>query len=314
MSHRDFMNTQHPIVCLPMNRVSNIELAIAVAKAGCLPSIIMVSYSAENGKIFREEEFQKDIISFVGAVGKSNIMISMTDIFLMFHYKRIIKYVEIFGISHIEILPFYGTREQCLENLKTYVQFLINIKKLGCKIIVKCLTIPAEPVSASLLDEGIADALIVKCTKGAGKVHNVLSSDIKKATSYAKNIYPEANIIASGGVSTYADIESCLTFGAKVVGIGTMFAMSKESKICEANKKKIIAMKANDIERLQYKDSVGSNAVVFDDFIGKDDSNKSLSLEQGVNGEGGHLYMGHGIEHIDEILSVHDIVKKLTTA
>jgi NAD(P)H-dependent flavin oxidoreductase YrpB (nitropropane dioxygenase family) len=320
MKHKDFLGCEHPIVCLPMNRVSNIDLAIAVAKAGCLPSVIMVTYSSEEGTIFREEKFVKDMLKFRLITGGCNIIVSMTDFFLELHHERLMKMIDLFGISYVEILPYYGNQvlnlkkgEGLKENtydLKKYIKHLVNIKSKGCKVIVKCLAYPIEPVSESLVKNGVIDAIIIKCSKGAGKA-SPFYDDLVKLITKIKNRYPTVHIIASGGVSTPKDIAACLEAGATAVGIGTIFALSKESRISNETKQAIISKTSKDITVIG-KTGLGLNAIVIKEYRGPDDDNFSQSLDLGVKGLGGHLYIGHGIDQVDEIFSVSDIVKRLT--
>jgi nitronate monooxygenase len=321
MRHREFLGYENPIICLPMNRVSNIDLAIAVAKAGCLPSIIMVAYSADEGKIFREKKFVRDMMKFKMIVGNCNIIVSMTDFFLEAHYERMFKMIEFFSITHIEILPYYGNQMRNLKrdkrlkedsyDLKSYINNLVKIKTTGCKIIVKCLAYPIEPISETLAKNKVIDAIIVKCAKGAGKV-SPFYEDLIELIIKAKKRYPTVHIIASGGVSTSKDIRNCLEAGATAVGIGTMFALSKESKVDAETKQALISKTSKDITAIG-KSGLGLNAIVIKEHDGPDDDNFSQSLEIGVRGAGGHLYIGHGINQVNEILSVSDIVKRLTT-
>ncbi len=321
LNHRLFMNTKHPIICLPMNRVSNIDLAIAVAKAGCLPSVIMVAYSANTGTVFREEKFKLDMLRMKLEVGHCNIIVSMTDHFLSLHHERMIKMIEMFGITHIEILPYYGNQVRNLKNgeafdteaysLESYVRHLIKIKSSGCKIIVKCLAYPIEPVSENLAKYNVIDAIVVKSAQGAGKVSDY-NKNIFELTRKAKRKYPSVHVISSGGVSTSDDIKQCLESGATAVGIGTMFALSKESKIDIKTKEALISKTSEDIRALG-RTGLGLNAIVFKDHKGPDDDNFSQSLDLGVRGAGGHLYVGHAINNIDQILSVEEIVSRLTS-
>jgi NAD(P)H-dependent flavin oxidoreductase YrpB (nitropropane dioxygenase family) len=311
MTHENFLGCNHPIVCLPMNRVSDIDLAIAVAKAGCLPSIIMVSYSANDGKKFLEEKFKIDMIRMKLEVGHCNIIVSMTDFFLLMHHQRIMKMIEIFGISHIEILPYYGNQDKQSYSLENYIKCLVEVKAIGCKIIVKCLSYPIESISENLARYNLIDAIVVKSAKGAGKV-STYNEDIFVLTEKVKKRYPSIHIISSGGVSTSSDITKCLDSGAIAVGIGTLFALSKESKVDFKTKEMLMLKNSEDITAIG-RTGLGLNAIVIKEHDGPDDDNFSQSLEIGVKGAGGHLYIGHGINQVNEILSVSDIVKRLTT-
>ena len=311
MEGKKFLHCKHPIVCLPMNRVSDIDLAIAVGKAGCLPSIIMASYSAEWGKRFLDYDFKRDLIRYLTEVKSLNIMVSMTDFFLVTHHKKLFEILNTFKISHVEIIPYYGQGENDEGySLETYIKNIMKIKSYGTKIIVKCLKVPVEPIAKTFIDNNLIDSIIVKSNRGAGRVSDH-DTDTVRLVKKTKALYPNVHIIASGGVSTSSELKELLDAGATAVGFGTVFAMSKESKICEENKHILVSKTSEDIERMP-SDRSGQNAVIFKPHEGWDNGNNSKSLEKGVEGKGGHLFIGHGIDNINEVLSVSEIVSRLT--
>ena len=307
MSHRDIVDSEHPIICLPMNRVSDITLAIAVSKTGCFPSLVMSSYSHSWGKIFYYDKFRSDMVLMMKETGSCRVMLSMTDFFLITHFEQISNLVEVFGIRHIEIVPYYGGSKENSFKLETYIEYLLKLKNKGVKIFVKCLFVPAEEVAQKMIKHGIIDAIVVKSNKGAGMVH-YSTPNIFKLISKAKFLYPNIHIIASGGIATSSDIQLALDCGASAVGLGTLFAMSKECKINIESKARALASK-NIIHIVT--NGLPQNGIVFQETEEWDNDNNSRGLELGVNGEGGHLFIGQGIEQVSEILSVEDIVKKL---
>ena len=319
MDSKKFLECQHPIVCLPMNRVSDIELAIAVGKAGCLPSIIMASYSAEYGRIFQHYRLKEDLVRYVTETKSRNLMLSMTDFFLVTHHEKLFEILAPFKISHIEIIPYYGQGENNEGySLETYIRNIMKIKSYGAKVVVKCLKVPVEPIAKTFIDYNLIDAIIVKSNKGAGRVSDQYTGPLLRLVKKTKNLYPNVDIIASGGISTSSEIKELLEAGASAVGLGTVFAMSKESKICYENKVELLSKSSSEIERIRAPgkapDSTGKNSIIFQTHKGWDDDNNTKSLEKGVDGKGGHLFVGHGISNINEVLSVAEIVERLRTS
>lgn len=306
-----FTGSRHPIVCLPMNRVSDLSLAIAVSKSGCLPSITMSAYTTNMGQVYLHDRFKQDMIRFVTETESTHIMLSATDFFIIQNHQKIIEHIKLFKITHLEVIPYYGQGDLTADySLEKYIELLIKIKSLGVKIIVKCLSVPIEQVSTVLVKNKIIDGIIVKSSRGAGKVSKAypdLSILIKKA----KSLYPNIDIIGCGGIVNSQDIKIALEAGASAVGIGTAFAMSRESKISIESKKRLLSATKEDVKPLD-SGGVDQNAIIFDKYPGKDNDNNTLSLEHGVAGKGGHVFVGYGIDQINEILSVAEIVNRLT--
>lgn len=312
MDYREFLGYEHPIVCLPMNRLSDINLAIAVAKSGCLPSLVISAYTNDWGKIFYADRLKQDLARFLKETGTCNVLLSMTDFFLTHHHEEITNLITTFKVSHVEIIPYYGNSDiETSYSVETYIQYLVKLKQHGVKIVVKCLAIPVEQVSAVLIENGVIDAIIVKTSKGAGKVSRAYH-DVVDLTIKTKLLYPSTNVIVCGGITNSVQIKNALAAGATAVGLGTIFAMSKESKMCIENKVKLVFKKSKDIESMRKSGMLGQNAIVFEKYEDWDNENNSRSLERGIRGEGGHVFMGHGIEQINEILSVSEIVNRLT--
>ena len=295
-----------------MNRLSDINLAIAVSKAGCLPSLAMSSYSNDWGKVFLDDKFRADLSQLLKETGNCNVLLNMTDIFLILHHEKLFELVKLFKVSHVEIMPYYGRRNQG-ENysVENYITHLLALRSLGVKIVIKCLSVPIEPVSISLVNHGVVDGIIVKTSNGAGTIseaHPQLLPLIIKA----KSMYPNVHIIGCGGITNAIEIKNAISVGATAVGLGTVFAMSKESRLCIENKVRLVFKKATDVQILP-RTGPKQNAVVFKNFPKQDDENNTIGLEKGITESGeGHIFVGKGIENINEILSVAEIVDRLT--
>lgn len=238
-------------------------------------------------------------------------MISMTDFFLTHNSETILPLIKLFKLSHIEIIPYYGNGD-IKENysIEKYIKHLFEVRSYGTKIIIKCLGIPVEPISQSLIENKVIDGIIVKTSKGAGKVSKA-HPDLIELVIKTKLLYPNINIISSGGISSSVEIMNAIRAGSAAVGLGTIFALSKESRLCIENKVKLLFKSSKDIEEMEAR-GLGQNAIIFEQHEGWDNENHSKSLEKGISGTGGHVFMGHGIDNIKEILSVSEIVAKLT--
>ena len=303
--HRDLFDCEHPILCLPMNSVSDINLAIAVSKAGCFPSLVMTRYQRELGKVFLQKEFEDDMSRFITETGSNNMMISVIDRFVFNNYDRMIKLIEEYKISHIEMISTIDSSGHA-----ALVAAFSKIKSLGTKIIVKTLGTPFESSIDVLFKENIISASIIKSKLGAGKTsHNRI--DTHDFIIYFKKTYPNLDIIAAGGIATAEDVSRCLELGAKAVGIGTAFALSQESRIESKVKQQLIQKSSKDIELINTP-KFKQNSIIFSKYDGPDNENNSKSLELGVTGSGGHVFVGHGIDHINEVLPVSEIVNRLT--
>ena len=269
-----------------MNGVSDLNLALACARAGVVPSLISYKFTSMS--------------EFGNAV--TEILKECTEIQVAFSFNDIIAQAELIkqlGITHIEILDF----EQ--EDLSAENRAAINqLRSQGVKILLKVLLPHIIP---EFID--IIDAVTVKGSEGAGRS----AQDVKLETIIfeIKSSYPDLPILASGGVKNGKDIRLLLAHGACAVSIGTLFAMSKESPIPDTVKDKLLQSTSGDIRRLKM--GARQRAVVFDEH-GDDDFNNTVGLYSGLRtGNSGHIFIGNAIDSITEMLSVQEIVDHLVS-
>jgi NAD(P)H-dependent flavin oxidoreductase YrpB (nitropropane dioxygenase family) len=153
--------------------------------------------------------------------------------------------------------------------------------------------------------EYIVDGLVLKGQDGAGRGTESLETlfaDIKKHS-------PDLLVIVSGGIGTAEQVKHYLDNGANAVGIGTLLAVSKECKISNETKLKMIESTSNDIKK--FNNGAVQNALIFTE-IANDTFNHTQGLEQGIAGtSSGHIFAGTGIDHISEIRPVSDIIDDL---
>jgi len=273
-----------PVICAPMNGVSDLNLGLACARAGVVPSLIPYSFP--------------NMSEFATAV--TEILKECTEIQVAFSFKDIIARADLIkqlGITHIEILDF-EQYDLTPENRAAVNQ----LRSQGVKILLKVLL-------PNIIDEfiDIIDAVTVKGSEGAGRS----AKDIKLETIIfeIKRSYPGLPIVASGGVKNGRDIRLLMSHGACAVSIGTLFAMSKESPIPDSVKDKLLQSTSGDIRRLKM--GARQRAIIFDEY-GGDDFNNTAGLYSGLRtGKTGHIFVGNALDSITDIVSVQEIVDHL---
>lgn len=279
-------NSRYPIVCSPMNGVSDLKLAIACAQAGIVPSLFLHPYT-------NLADFSKSVTEVLSHCSNIHVSSSLKDI------TTNAELIKKLGITHIEILEFENN-DVSIDNKK----IINDLRAAGIKVILKILL---THVIDQFID--IIDAVTIKGSEGAGRS----AKDIKleDAILDIKSKYPSLKIIASGGVKNKSDIESLLSLGVCAVSIGTLFALSKESPIPREVKDKLLQSTSDDIRRL--KTGARQRAIIFDEQSA-DDFNNTNGLYSGLRtGTTGHIFVGNALDSITEILSVQEIVDCLVS-
>lgn len=289
---------------MAMNKVSDVPLAVAVRKAGCLPSLSLYNCYVRVG-IIDPNRLDRDIAQYANAVGDASILISvdsenlldlqgLVDILLT----RKVKAVEIIlNDPHVDALH---RRSVILP------QVIKKLQNNGTLVFTK--TLLAEDV----LEE--TDGFILKGPDGAGR-GNLSGDTLEQLFDRYITNFPNQKFITSGGVSTNKQLRYYMDRGAFGVGIGTMFAVSTESKISTETKLKLVASGVDDIKRLNNgrTDSYSQNAIVFA-TTANDNDNNTHGLMTGIKSPNqGHVFIGKGIEHATEILTCEAIVQRLVS-
>jgi NAD(P)H-dependent flavin oxidoreductase YrpB (nitropropane dioxygenase family) len=279
-------NSRYPIVCSPMNGVSDLKLAVACAQAGIVPSLFLHPFTNIG-------DFSKSVTEVLSHCSNIHVSSSLKDI------TTNADLIKKLGITHIEILEFENS------DISDDNKIIINdLRANGIKVILKILL---THVIDQFID--IIDVVTIKGSEGAGRS----AKDIKleDAILEIKSKYPNLKIIASGGVKNKNDIDSLLTLGACAVSIGTLFAMSKESPIPHSVKNKLLQSTSDDIRRL--KTGARQRAIIFDEQT-SDDFNNTHGLYSGLQtGTAGHIFVGNALDTITDILSVQEIVDCLVS-
>lgn len=281
-------NSEHPIVCAPMNGVSDLKLALACHRAGIVPSFVPYTYS-------NFKEFFSALAEYKAIGSDVLVALRLTEVV----DDRLTDKLMSSGITHIEFLEFEELDVNPINSAK-----INKLRKHGIKILLKVLThLDIEPF------KNIIDAVTIKGPEGAGR--SIEGTDIIAEIKVIKQMYPEINIIASGGIKSASDVCRFLSSGADAVSIGTMFAMSKESSISEEVKSKLLTKSNSDITRL--KNGASQRAMIFNEQSA-DDFNNTNGLITGLKtGTAGHVFVGNALDSIDKILSVQEIVDHLVS-
>lgn len=279
-------NSRYPIVCAPMNGVSDLKLAIACAKAGIVPSLFFHSFT-------NLDDFSKSVTEILSYGPNIHVSSTLKDI------TTNAELIKKLGITHIEILDFENS-EVTADN-----KIIINaLRAAGVKVILKVLL-------THIIDQfiDVLDGVTIKGSDGAGR--SAKDVKLEDFILYIKSKYPSLKIIASGGVKNKSDIDSLLALGACAVSIGTLFALSKESPIPQAVKDKLLQSTSDDIRRL--KTGARQRAIIFGEQT-TDDFNNTQGLYSGIRtGTSGHIFVGNAIDTITDILSVQEIVDCLAS-
>lgn len=275
---------------MPMNGVSDVNLAIVVSEAGAFPSISIFNYYKNNSVDLHYLE--KELIKFSDKVGHSNILVSM-------HWEDslnldLIEIMTRLNVKYIELF-FRALTHPLWEKISQHISFL---RSDGFRIFFK--TVRLLPISEY-------DAIVIKGPKGAGRSFpNTL--ELHESFNILKEQIGAQNLIPSGGIGTSAECKYYLNQGALSVGIGTLIAASEESCVSIETKRKILQSTSDDIVNIG---ELNCRGLLFSK-LDNDDDNNSRSLRAGIRGtSAGCIYVGNGIDHIKTIMPVKDIIEAL---
>lgn len=284
------LGSKYPIVAMAMNQVSDIKLAIAVRKAGAIPSLSIFNYSDNPARIIT------DLEQYYEEFGDYKILLSLTAFQLV--SPKLLNLVTRHKVEFIEIIPDFRDEfpnHSVDENIRnTVIELLSNS---GIKIFVKRnRDVDIPPHIAGI---------IVKGKEGAGR--GLESTSILFEQLSAK--YPHLEFIVSGGIGTSEQVKYYMDRGALAVGVGTIIAASEECAISKETKLKLVEASSKDITR--FENGATQSAIIFKE-LEKDDFNHTTGLAQGIrNPEIGHVFVGTAIDHIDSIKPVAEIINML---
>ncbi len=285
-------STKYPIICAPMNGVSDARLAIACHNSGIIPSLLPY----KNG-IIDIEFLEENLKEFTDETNFGTILVACD-----YHYfHKIFDILLKYKVRFVEILDCDK------HNAKEIYNISLIAKEHNIHIYPKLLT-GASAVKRLFDNIGHFDYVLLKGPNGAGRSTDsiILEEEIVKV----KEQYPNVKIIVSGGINTNEDIKRMLNLGAYMVSMGTMFSTSTESNLSEITKNKIINSSYSEVSRLDT--GATQKALVFNK-VKENDENNTLGLVEGIKtGTNGHVFIGTGIDYITKIKPVREIVSELT--
>lgn len=296
-------NTKYPIACMAMNQVSDVPLAIAVRNAGCLPSLSIFNYYAKTG-IISLGLFEADLKGYLDEVGDTSILISLSTESIL-DIPNFLEMLLSYRVKAVEIILEDQNTDYDHRRNVLLPQAISSLRANGTMVFTKTLH------ATDIMDN--TDGIVLKGPDGAGR-GNLTGETLSQLFDKFTARYPGQHVITSGGVGTSEQLKYYIDRGAFAVGIGTMFAVSAESKISTESKLKLVASSAADVKRLDNGKTLSDsqNAIVFNQYTNQDNQNNTRSLAMGVRSPSlGHVFIGKGIEHANEILTCEEIVQRL---
>ena len=285
-----------------MNRGSTVELAVAVHRAGGYPSLCSWTYNRHS------QAMQQDLDRFVKLTDSNCIHLSFE--LNEFDNQVVQDIVQSYNIPTIEII--YGKtniyRSTDSDSETALLRLLEPLKAQGTKIFKRIY----EAVDQATMDRHLLDGFCIKGLESAG-----LSSytPIRETFLKQRELTPGAMLIPYGGIGTADQVQDYIELGAEMIAVGTVLALSAESTMAIETKLAAIQKQSQDLVQLTH-DFGGvkrkQSALKFGNYSGPDDLNGTIGLVRGLNGKtDSHVYLGHGIDHVTEILSCQQIIQRL---
>jgi nitronate monooxygenase len=304
--------SKYPIIALGMNQVSNLTLALAVAEAGAIPTISALNYlSLSQNPTLDIEQLIKDIDTYNGYRNKCDFIFSIDDRTLISNNKLLNALVDC-NAQYLELLIDIRSVQEYYNELKIIID---TLKNNNAKLLVKIVSldyINSNNKWTKFINNTF-DGIIIKGPNGAGRVVGDSDIDIKKLLQESINKFPDKFIVPSGGIGTANEVKDLLDCGAGAVGIGTLFAASKESPLSMTAKEKLVNSNFQDLKKLKTYD-YDQNALVFSEMT-QNKTNNTLGLFKGVTtGTQGHVFAGKSIDNINGIRSVKEIIDDLCSS
>jgi NAD(P)H-dependent flavin oxidoreductase YrpB (nitropropane dioxygenase family) len=298
----DYFGVQHPIAVMAMNKVSNVPLAVAVRKAGGVPSLSIFNYFT-HADFISATEFKSAIDRYKELTGNSAaLLISIgTDQILD---DRLFNVLVDTHAKILEYIPLEDKEDPESHDKNQQANHRLQQLRQECGTLIFQKVLDEQEIVASDID-----GIILKGPAGAGRGTD-RDVTLDMLFDAYKQQYPTLPIIASGGIGTAEQVKHYMDKGAWAVGVGTVFAVSIESKIPEEVKLKMLAEEAV-VQRLVK--GANQNAIVFKE-MGKDDFNNTHGLIAGIkDGRIGHVFAGDAIKTVKGIKSVSRIMHKLVS-
>lgn len=276
-----------------MNRVSDLNLAVACEAAGVLPSLSSFNYHEDEA--FGAMRLAKDLIRFAELTNSTRLLLSLRprDIF----NGQLIDFLCNQGFKLLEI-PKWDVSDEQWRAVTSHCRSLSDV--LGFEFFFKIHR------RSDALD-GVVQTVVFKGNEGAGRT-DPDAGTLAENFAWIRTNRPDVKLIPSGGISTPDMVAHYLARGASAIGIGTLFAAAAESPVSVETKLKMIQANAADLSRIGKFSHQG---LVFSRLEG-DNDNHTGGLKLGISqGDAGTVFAGKGIDHVKEILPVSEIVARL---
>ena len=295
MTVQNLLGSKYPIIAMAMNKVSDVNLAIAVRKAGAIPSLSIFNYFSAVDHI-SDSILRSALCRYKSATGDCNILLSISEAELI--DKRFQKVIIEEQVRLIELIPNSLDEAPFSQFHRDQLTLAIDeIRSNGTLVFVKVLAIE------DVMDD--IDGVILKGSEGAGRGTTNLEILFEKV----RNKFIDLPIIVSGGIGTSAQVKWFIDNGALAVGIGTLFAASLESRVSYETKLKMVEATADSITKLGT--GAVQNALIFSSTE-NDSFNNTKGLIAGIKSPNtGHVFVGTGVDQITGILPVEEIIQNL---
>jgi hypothetical protein len=287
-----------------MNRGSTVELAVAVHAAGGYPSLCSWTYNGHS------QAMQQDLDRFVKLTNSNRIHLSFE--LNEFDHQVVHDIVRSHCIPTIEII--YGKTntfrptDSDSELEVALLRLLAPLKEQGTKIFKRVY----DTVDQDTMDRHLLDGF---CIKGAESAGFSSYTPVKETFLRQRELTPYAMLIPYGGIGTADQVQDYIELGAEMVAVGTVLALSAESTM--ATQTKLAAVQKQSQDLVQSTHNFGGverkqSTLKFGQYSGPDDANGTVGLVRGLNGKpDSHVYLGRGIDHVNEILSCQQIIQRL---
>jgi len=296
--------SQYPILEACMNRGSTVELAVAVHQAGGYPSLCSWTYNGHS------QAMQQDLDCFVKLTNSNRIHLSFE--LNEFAHQIVHDIVRSHSIPTIEIIygktnTFRPTDSES-ELEVALLRLLAPLKAQGTRIFKRVY----EAIDQGTMDRHLLDGF---CIKGAESAGFSSYTPIRETFLKQRELTPGAMLIPYGGIGTADQVQDYIKLGAEMVAVGTVLALSAESTM--ATQTKLAAVQKQSQDLVQSTHNFGGverkqSTLKFGNYLGPDDANGTVGLVRGLNGKpDSHVYLGRGIDHVDEILSCQQIIQRL---
>jgi len=301
-NHQKHFNSKYPIICSGMNKVSTVELALAVNQTGCYPSLVAFNHlimdpttdTTMDDTTMLELAMEK----YKNATGNSDYILGISCSLLQ--TEKAMKLLYKYKPAYLELFDYEGFKSD------SFINIIKNLQASGVKVLGKILETPRFLTWKKVCQN--LDGVIIKSDKAAGRVSRG-SVDLVENIQILRNYRSDWIIVAQGGIHDSAGIKELLDAGADAVSMGTVFALSAESSISPETKQKMLEASYADTVKIG---EANQNGLVFTKTE-NDVENNTIGLAKGVQtGVEGHVFAGQAIDYITEIKPISRIVAELT--